>query len=116
MKFHFLGEDDGKVIRFSIGFDLEKLGLSVSDGGVGKDVVGSVVDLADGKYIVESPDKCLPVHVEDSVVGVFVELEQHPLFLRVYHLVPNWVFVVPHQFGFLVSPGVSDLHQLHHLT
>ena len=75
MKFHFLGKDNGKVIRFPIGLDLEKLGLSVSDFGVGKGVVGPVVDLAYGKYIVESPDKSLPVHVEDSIVGIFVELE-----------------------------------------
>ena len=116
MKFHFLGKDNGKVIRFPIGLDLEKLGLSVSDFGVGKGVVGPVVDLAYGKYIVESPDKSLPVHVEDSIIGVFVELEKHPLFLFIFHIIPNWVFVVPHQLGLFVTPGVSDLYQLHHLS
>ena len=116
MKLHFLSKDNGKVIRLSIGLDLEKLGLPVSDCSVGKGVVGSVVDLADGKNIVESPDKSIPVHVEDSIVGVFVELEQHPLFLLVFHIIPNRVLVVPHQFGLFVTPGVSDLHQLHHLS
>ena len=116
MKFHFLGKDNGKVIRFPIGLDLEKLGLSVSDFGVGKGVVGPVVDLAYGKYIVESPDKSLPVHIEDSIIGVFVELEKHPLFLLIFYIIPNWVFIVPHQLGLFVTPGVSDLYQLHHLS
>jgi hypothetical protein len=66
--------------------------------------------------MVEFLYEILPGYIEHSVFVVFVQFEQHAIFLSWVNLVPYWVFVVPIELRLLSPPRVSDLHQSHCLS
>lgn len=80
------------------------------------DVVGVVVNFTDGEEMIKLFYEIIPIHIENTVVGIFVISELHAfLFLRV-HQIPARIVIIPSDLGLLCRPRVANLHKFYSLS
>ena len=80
-----LCKTNSQFLRFSISpyFNEGRSALKDIEGSEG--VVSMIIDLAYREHIIKILKKGAPIHIEDSIICIFIELEKHTFLLVFFY-------------------------------